>query len=423
MYDVIVVGAGVSGLMAAGVAASHGARVLLLEKMEKPARKLRITGKGRCNLTNTVPRDRFMDKVRAGAEFALCAYEEFDNQSVMAFFESIGLELVVERGERVFPSSGRAQDVANTMEYWAKKQKVEIICGAKVEEIIVNGGAVSALRLFGGKTIECKAIILATGGVSYPLTGSDGDGHEMADSLGHSIVELRPALVPLVVCEPLKALVGLELRNVNVVLSVDSLPVDSRFGEVAFYENSIAGPTVIALSRLAVDAIIDNKKVELSIDLKPALTQEKIVARLVREIPQISEAPLRVLLDKIAPRPLHNKIAKHSLCDLSKLNNKLSARDLNAIAEAVKSLKFEIVDYRPFSEAIVTAGGVSTNEIDEKTMESKLVKNLFFAGELIDIDADTGGYNIQLALSTGCLAGLSAASVSASVLTIKPFFL
>lgn len=409
MYDVIVVGAGVSGLMAAGVAASCGARVLLLEKMEKPARKLRITGKGRCNITNTVPRDRFMDKVRAGAQFVQYAFEEFDNQSVMAFLESIGVALVVERGERVFSSSGRAQDVANTIEHWVKKQNVEILCGAKAEEIIVSGGSVSALKLSDGKILDCKSIILATGGVSYPLTGSDGDGHQMADSLGHDIVGLRPSLVPLVSSESLKLLAGLELRNVNVSLSINSQIVDSRFGEVVFYENSIAGPTVIALSRIAVDSIIDNKKIEIIVDLKPALTQEKIVARLVREISQIPEAPLRVLLDKIVPRPLHHKIGKQSGRDLSMLNNSLVTRDLNAIAEVVKSLRFEIVDYRPFSEAIVTAGGVSTDEINENTMESKLVKNLFFAGELIDIDADTGGYNIQLALSTGHLAGRSAA--------------
>ncbi|MEG1371261.1 MAG: NAD(P)/FAD-dependent oxidoreductase [Mucinivorans sp.] len=410
MYDVVVVGAGPAGLMAAGVAGGDGASVLLVEKMEKPARKLRISGKGRCNITNTADLDKFMSKVRAGCEFVSFAFQEFDNKSVMNFLASIGLDVIVERGERVFPSTGRAQDVANTIENWVSRQNVDIRCNAQVKEIVVKNSVVAAIELSDGEIIECKSVILTTGGVSYPLTGSDGEGHEMAYDLGHSIVPLRPSLVPLVADESMKALVGLELRNVNTSLMVDENLFDSRFGEVVFYDNSISGPTVLALSRFAVDALLDSKKVALILDIKPALSQEKIVNRINREIALIPSAPIKVLLDKLAPRGLHSKIAKQAGINAKGSINSLNDRDIVLIAEALKSLKFRIIDYRPFSEAIVTAGGVSTNEIDEYTMQSKLVKNLFFAGELIDIDADTGGYNIQLALSTGHLAGRCAAA-------------
>lgn len=405
MYDLVVVGAGVSGLMAAGVAGECGASVLLVDKMEKPARKLRITGKGRCNVTNTVERERFLAKVRAGSDFVRVAFGEFDNVSTMAFLESIGLPLTVERGERVFPTSGRAQDVANAIENWVKRQNVTIRCGSKVQEIIAINGEVVGVRLSDGEVIDCYKVILATGGVSYPSTGSDGDGHEMADALGHKIVELRPALVPLVMQEPMGLLPGLELRNVNVTLVVDGVAVDSRFGEVVFYDNSIAGPAVIALSRIAVDAIIDNKKVALDLDLKPALSQLKLVARIEREIGLLPDAPLRVLLDRIAPRQLHSEILRQAKFSAKLMVAKLDKNAVEELAQTIKSLKFSIVNYRPFSEAIVTAGGVATSEIDEKTMESKKIRGLYFAGELIDIDADTGGYNIQLALSTGRLAG------------------
>lgn len=411
MYDLVVVGAGVSGLMAAGSAARCGASVLLVEKMEKPARKLRITGKGRCNITNTVDGERFLAKVRAGADFVRVALGEFDNRATMAFLEEeVGLPLAVERGERVFPASGRAQDVANTIENWVKRQNVTIRCNAGVQEIVVVDGVVAGVRMSDGEVIECKNVVLSTGGVSYPSTGSDGDGHEMADNLGHSIVELRPALVPLVVQESLEALVGLELRNVNVVLEVDCQVIDQRFGEVVFYDKSIAGSTVIALSRMAVDAIIDNKNVALILDVKPALSQLKLAARVEREIEQLIEAPLRVLLDKIAPRQLHSQILRQSKLNAKLPIKKLTKEDIDILVLTVKSLKFTVVDYRPFAEAIVTAGGVATGEIDERTMASKRIKGLYFAGELIDIDADTGGYNIQLALSTGRLAGLSAAT-------------
>lgn len=407
MYDVVVIGAGVSGLMASGVAASNGASVLLVEKMEKPARKLRITGKGRCNITNNRTHREFLDRVRAGREFIEPAFTAMNNDMVVEFFESIGLPLVVERGERVFPASGRAQDVANAMENWARGKGATIRCNAPVSRIGVDGDRVAFVEIQGGERIECRAVILATGGVSYPLTGSTGDGHQMAYDLGHNIVELRPALVPLVVQDNLKAFVGLELRNVNTSLMVNGEKVDDRFGEIAFYENSIAGPTVIALSRQAVDAILDKKSVELWIDLKPALSETKLMNRIVREVEALPNAPLKVLLDKLSPRPTHTKILSQSGVKSSVLLKNLTREDIGNLIRTIKGLWFVVVDYRPFSEAIITAGGVDTSEVDPLSMESKIVHNLFFAGELLDMDADTGGYNIQLALSSGAKAARS----------------
>ncbi|MEG2606725.1 MAG: aminoacetone oxidase family FAD-binding enzyme, partial [Mucinivorans sp.] len=255
MYDIIVVGGGPAGMIAAGTAGSLGANVLLLEKMEKPARKLRITGKGRCNITNTADTERFISKIRAGGEFVGSAYKAFDNRATIGFLEEIGLPLTIERGERVFPQSGRAQDVANAIENWISKQNVAIRCNVQVKDIIVNKSNVCSVVAASGEVIECHAVILATGGVSYPSTGSDGDGHEIADALGHEIIPLRPALVPLSTNESLDTLAGLELRNVEVTLMSDGKAIDSRFGELTFYKNAISGPTVIALSRMAVDAI------------------------------------------------------------------------------------------------------------------------------------------------------------------------
>lgn len=410
MYDVVVIGAGVGGLMASGVAAKSGASVLLLEKMEKPARKLRITGKGRCNITNNRAHKEFLERVRAGRDFIEPAFLSMDNGMVVDFLESIGLPLVVERGERVFPASGRAQDVANAMENWAKEQGVTIRCNAPVLRIGMDCGRVAFVEIEGGERVECRAVVLATGGVSYPLTGSTGDGHQMAYDMGHNIVELRPALVPLVVQDSLKNFAGLELRNVNVSLVVGGEKIDERFGELTFYENSIAGPTVIALSRQAVDAILDQKSVELWIDLKPALSETKLMNRIVREVEALPNAPLKVLLDKLSPRPTHAKIFSQSGVKSSVMLKNLTREHVGCLIRTIKGLWFVVVDYRPFSEAIITAGGVDTNEVNQNSMESKIVGNLFFAGELLDIDADTGGYNIQLALSSGAKAGYSAAT-------------
>lgn len=413
MYDLIIVGAGAAGLMAAGRAAEQGCDVLLLEKMEKPARKIRITGKGRCNITNTRPREEFLEKVRSGREFVESAWLNFDNRATMLFLSSQGLDITVERGGRVFPSSGKAWDVANTIEYWARDLGVEVRCDSEVESVEVEDGKVKGVRIKGKEAlVEGKNVLLTTGGASYPRTGSSGDGYAMAYAVGHTIEPLTPALIPLEIDEDLEPYRGLDLKNVGVKLLVDGIPTEERFGEMEFSDKAMGGAIILQISRSAVEAIIAEKRVVVEIDLKPALTDKKLAFRLERDLETLPEsAPMRALLDKFTPRPLHRKIVNQISPDLKlrtpigELNDELK----EGFVKVLKHLQFGIKDYRPFEEAIVTAGGVSLDEVNPQTMESTKVSGLYFAGELLDIDADTGGYNIQLALSTAHLAADSIA--------------
>lgn len=399
--------------MAAGRAAELGCDVLLLEKMEKPARKIRITGKGRCNITNTRPREEFLEKVRSGKEFIESAWLNFDNRATMLFLSSQGLDITVERGGRVFPSSGKAWDVANTIEYWARDLGVEVRCDSEVESVEVEDGKVKGVRIKGKEAlVEGRNVLLTTGGASYPRTGSSGDGYTMAYAVGHTIEPITPALIPLEIDEDLEPYRGLDLKNVGVKLLVDGIPTEERFGEMEFSDKAMGGAIILQISRTAVEAIIDEKRVVVEIDLKPALTDKKLAFRLERDLETLPEsAPMRALLDKFTPRPLHRKIVNQISPDLKlrtpigELNDELK----EGFVKVLKHLQFGIKDYRPFDEAIVTAGGVSLDEVNPETMESKKISGLYFAGELLDIDADTGGYNIQLALSTARLAADSIA--------------
>lgn len=403
-YDWAIVGGGVAGMMWAGSAAERGDRVVVLEKMERTGRKLRITGKGRCNLTNVAQGEEFLAHVRGGEgarEWLAEALGAFDSVATVALFERLGVRLVVERGGRVFPASGRAQEVEDALRNWILSLGVAIRTGVEVDEIVVNDGSAVGVRLLGGEMVEAKAVLVATGGVSYPATGSTGDGHTMLDALGHTIVSLRPALVPLEVAESLDAVDGLELRQVRVELLVEGQSVDERLGEVLFRSGSVGGPTVVSLSRQAVDALLSSKKVALRIDLKPGLSVEKLVNRMGRDLEALGDVPIKVLLDKLTPRPMHAWVAKGAGFSIKNTRTKdLNALLVRNIAEAIKAVELHVVNYRPFTEAIITAGGVALNEVDPTTRQSRLVKNLYIAGELLDIDADTGGYNIQLALST-----------------------
>lgn len=415
MYNLVVVGAGVAGLMAATRAAQCGASVLLLEKMEKPARKLRITGKGRCNITNGRPRDEFLEKIRNGREFFEAAFDMFDNRATLEFFESIGLPITLERGDRAFPSSGKAWDVADALVRCATSCGVEIRCHCTVIEIHTDDrGQVCGLSVRGADNkiteVETTRIVLTTGGVSYPSTGSTGQGHQMADELGLRIEPLRPALVPLMV--DAAGLSGLLLKNIQMSLLVDGNVAEERFGEAEFTSDRVLGGAItLQVSRTAVDAVIDGRRVEVAIDMKSALSVAKLQGRFEREIKELGpKATVRILLGRLLPAALRQRVATQADVSLAMPLNRMGEREALQIIGAIKALTFKIEDYRPFTEAIITAGGVALDEIDPQTMECRRLPGLYIAGELLDIDADTGGYNIQIALSTGRRAGEAAAT-------------
>ncbi|MEG2755205.1 MAG: aminoacetone oxidase family FAD-binding enzyme, partial [Mucinivorans sp.] len=356
-------------------------------------------------LTNTKALDEFTEKIKSGGDFCKIALQEFDNQKVISFFNSIGIATITERGARVFPESGKAFEVAPSFTQWAQSKGVIIRNNTPAKQLIIESGQIVGIKT-DNEIITTKYCILATGGVSYPSTGSTGDGHQMAWEVGHTIVPLRPALVALEIENHLK-LKGLLLKNVLSTLVINGKSVDNRFGEVEFTDKGLGGATVIQLSRQAVDSIIENKSVSIIIDTKPALSNSQLHGRIERELRQLPNATLKVLLQKLIPSTLHNTIVSQANISINTHTTKLTENQIEVLISTLKALEFKILNYRPFTEAIITAGGVSLDEVSHQTMESKKVKGLYFSGELLDIDADTGGYNIQLALSTAVLAANS----------------
>ena len=386
----------------------HGANTVLLEKMEKPARKVRITGKGRCNITNSKTLSEFEAETH-NAEFVRPALSIFFNRHIAELLHGQGVDTVVERGGRVFPASGRAADVANALERWARQQGAHIITHSEVAHLRQLPNGHLALRDASDRSITAKAVVVATGGLSYPLTGSTGDGLRLAKQLGHSIVEPMPSLVGLTVGQPFHQAHGLTLKNVMASLWADRHPVAEQQGEVMLTDFGLEGAAILRLSRRAIQLHRQHQRVEVLLDLKPALSHEKLFNRLVRELEATPTLDMRGLLRKLMPAPMLPHVL--TLCRLAGTTqaNSLSDEALSGVVDTLKAISFGITGHRPWSEAIVTAGGVNTNEIDPYTMQSALRSGLYFAGEVIDVDANTGGYNLQAAFSTGWLAGLSAA--------------
>ena len=411
MYDVIVIGAGAAGLMAAATAARNGKQVLLMEKMEKAGRKIRITGKGRCNLTNARPPEEFKEAIRTNAEFFEIAFAEFNNKATIKFFERIGVKLDIERGQREFPKSGKAWDIANALTDYCIDNGVEIRYNSRITEILTIDNKVYGVKYVNKRGFERKEeaenVIIATGGVSYPGTGSTGDGYIFADRTGHRIEEVRPSLTPLRTSHPQKKFLdGLLLKNVQAQLFVDDEIVREEFGEISFSDRGIEGAVALRVSRDAVDALIDQKRVKLVIDMKPALTEEMLFDRIKREISEMQpEEFFSELLRKLVPKhfviPIAHELDVHSKNYIRKVTD----AEIRRLVKVLKGMVFPITDYAPFEFAVVTAGGVSCEDVNRYTMESLKVKGLYFAGELLDIDANTGGYNLQIAFSTGRLAG------------------
>lgn len=411
MYDVIVIGAGAAGLMAAATAARNGKQVLLMEKMEKAGRKIRISGKGRCNLTNARPPEEFREAIRVNADFFDVAFAEFNNKATIRLFERLGVKLDIERGQRVFPHSGKAWDIANALADYCADNGVTFMYDTRVNGILTSNGKVYGVTYINKRGFERKeeapAVIVATGGVSYPATGSTGDGYLFADELGHTVTEVRPSLTPLRTSHPQrKFLDGLLLRNVRAQLVVDGEVVREEFGEIGFSERGIEGAVALRLSRDAVDALIDERKVKIVLDMKPALDEETLFDRIKREIAEMQpEEFFAELLRKLVPKNLVVPIARELDVHSKNYIRKVTDAEINRLIKVLKGMVFPITDYAPFEYAVVTAGGVCCDEVNKYTMESLKVGGLYFAGEVLDLDANTGGYNMQIAFYTGRLAG------------------
>ena len=406
MNKIIVIGAGPGGMMAAVKAAENGAEVLLLEKMNRVGKKMLITGKGRCNITNAADVPEIIRNITGNGRFLYSALQSFDNQDVMRFFQEHGVEIKVERGQRVFPVSDKAQDAVDAMYMYLHELGVKIRTEARVRDILTAEGHAAGVRLMDGEILSASAVILATGGASYPGTGSTGDGYAMAEALGHTIVPLRPSLVPLETEEdwPLAAQ-GLSLRNVRVQLLADGQKIAEEFGEMMFTHFGVTGPIILSLSRPAAQALADGSMVELSINLKPALTPEQLDARLQRDFLKYQRKQLKNALHDLLPSKLIEPVLDLSYLDPDAFVHQTSKEQRLRLAEVLQHMVLTVSRMRPLAEAIVTAGGIATREINPKTMESKKVPGLYLVGEVVDVDAFTGGYNLQAAFSMGAAAG------------------
>ena len=404
--DVIVIGAGPAGMMAAYSAAEQGAEVLLLEKNEKTGKKLRITGKGRCNLTNNSDVREVMANIPGDGRFLYSALTAFPPEKVMEFFENHGLPLKTERGKRVFPQSDRANDVANLMQKLCRERGV-LILQREATGISLQDGAVSGVKMR-EETISCKACIICTGGLSYPLTGSTGDGYRFARAVGHTITPLRPSLVPLESPDPCcSRLQGLSLKNVELRVYEENRLLCRERGEMLFTHFGVSGPLVLSAS--ARMRHFDTASYRLEIDLKPALDEKTLDLRIQRDLKKYQNREFRNALCDLVPHALIPELARLSEAPDPLRANEVTRETRLRLLRSLKAFPIEISGARPYAEAIITSGGVCTKEIEPRSMRSKLIPGLYFAGEVLDLDAYTGGFNLQIAWSTGRLAGISAA--------------
>ena len=409
MKKIIVIGAGASGIMAAIRAAENGAQVTLFEKMPHIGRKLRITGKGRCNLTNAADIPEVVKNIPGNGKFLYSALKNFSPVDTVNFFESLGVKTKIERGGRIFPASDDASEVIDALLKRLIILGVEVKTNSPVTEILSANKKIVGVKV-GGKIFDCDAVILATGGASYPATGSTGDGFKFAKKLGHTITEILPALVPLETEEDfVKDLQGLSLKNVRVKLLADGKKVSEQFGEMLFTHFGVSGPIILTLSRQAAKLLAEKKFVELEINLKPALTPEQLDARILRDFDKFKRKTIKNSLVELLPSKLIPPVLDLSYLDENKKVDEITAAERRRLAEILRGLPLTITKTRPLDEAIVTSGGVSIKEIDPRTMQSKLVENLFIVGEVADVDGFTGGFNLQAAWSMGFVAGKFAA--------------
>lgn len=435
MADVIVIGGGAAGLMAGITAARQGASVVVLERMKEPGKKMMITGKGRCNITNACPMEEFIPNLPGNGKFLFSALQQYTNDDLLRFFQEQGLETVTERGGRVFPATGKAKDIIAVLRSALQKAGGRLVTGAQATGFTVKPGQVTGIRyrtvendgrrdgqdfrsqtkgkmkLGPEHTLDAGAVIVCTGGASYPGTGSDGNFVPVLEMLGLSIEPLLPALVPLQPEEGFtEELEGLQLKNVEASVLADGKVVAKEFGELQFIRGGIAGPICLTMSRKVARLQHYNQpELELSIDLKPALSDEKLEARLIRDFQEFSKLRLAEVVRKLLPQPLVEPVLDTAFLDGKRQVSQVSKEERLALIQTVKHFTIPLVGTRPLAEAIVTAGGVALKEIDPKTMKAKRIAGLYFAGEVMDVDGYTGGFNLQAAFSSGYVAGLHAA--------------
>ena len=416
---VIVIGGGPAGMMSAIASAESGNNVVILEKMERLGRKLLITGKGRCNITSSLPIDEFIQNTPGNGQFLYSCFKNFTNEDIINFLKSEGLEVKEERGNRIFPITDKSLDVLKCFEKRLKELKVKIEFNTKVVEIKQKQNKLQVITVETNKekeikTLEAEKVILATGGKSYPLTGSTGDGYQIAKKLGHTVTPIKPSLVPLEShnIKECKNLQGLSLKNVEIKLQDTSKnkTIYEDFGEMLFTHFGVSGPIILSGSAHLVrykniDELLKNKKIILKIDFKPALSEEKLDTRILRDFNEFKNKQFKNSLDKLLPQKLIPIIIERTMINPEKKVNEITKKERRTITNLLKNFEISIKGFRPIEEAIITSGGINIKEINPKTMESKLVKGLYFAGEIIDVDSYTGGFNLQIAYSTGYTAG------------------
>lgn len=407
MKKVVVIGGGPAGMIAASTACERGFDVTLIEKNHKLGKKLAITGKGRCNITNACDIEGLIENVPTNGKFLYSAFYTFTNDDVISMFNNLGVKTKTERGKRVFPESDKAFDVVKALEKQLKNKKVNILLNSRVEKIISKNNKIEKVVLNNKKEIKCDSVVVATGGLSYPLTGSTGDGYKFAISQGHTIVDTKPSLIGIEVQESFtKDLEKLSLRNVEIrVFNSRKKKVYSDFGELEFTKFGLDGPIIKSASCRMNDTSKENYTILL--DLKPALDEEKLDKRVQKDFQKYTNKKFEKALDDLLPKKLIPVIINLSEINPDAVVHQISREQRKNLVHLLKNLKFTVKRYRPIDEAIITSGGVKVNEINSSTMESKLVEGLFFAGEVIDIDAYTGGFNLQIAFSTGYLAGFN----------------
>ena len=426
---IIIIGGGPAGMMAAITAAESGKEVILIEKMNSLGRKLLISGKGRCNITSSLEMNEFIKNIPGNGRFLYSSFQNYNNTDIIGFLKKQGLETKTERGNRVFPITDKSEDVLKCFTKRLKELKVEIMMNTQVKEIVVSNSTeysqntkqenkkIKGVKIYDNQELLADKVILATGGKSYPLTGSTGDGYKLAKKLGHTVTEIKPSLVPLEcyqknICQEMQ---GLSLRNVKIKLqdTEKNKIIYEDFGEMLFTHFGVSGPTILSSSAHLVRYkniydLLKRRKIKLVIDLKPALSEKKLNERILRDFEGVLNKQVKNSLDRLLPQKMINTIIELSGINPNKKVNEITKPERIKIINLLKNFELEISSFRPIDEAIVTSGGINIKEINPKTMESKLITGLYFAGEVIDVDAYTGGFNLQIAYSTGFTAGKSA---------------